>query len=294
MKPIAPALSVMVLLSACAPQQPSAPVTEATFCTGAIGAICAFVNAPLQLAADIIRLPKRPYPFQPLAQELTFVDKGERVWIAPKGILTDGASIPPAFVSVVGRPTDPRFAKAAAIHDSYCGIGNEGTTYFHTRPWKDTHRMFYEALRVGGAPEKTAKTMFAAVYMGGPRWNYTRRDPIVSTQGRGEVVSSQSAVDTIERSDLDHVPVSVLRDRLAAIVEEINARNPGILEIEVMVDDAEADLLQQFPPAQTFEPADPEQIGYDFEPDEEPEEEPTEEEPEDTGEDDGDLDFFPR
>jgi hypothetical protein len=246
MKPVALILSAALpFLSACA--MPAGPTSDAGLCSGAASAFCAFVNAPLRLAAQVVELPRRPYPFRPLAQELTFVDRQERFWIAPEGILTDGASIPPAFVKVVGQPNNPAFAKAAAIHDSYCGVGNEGTPYFHTRPWRDTHRMFYEALRVGGTPEKTAKTMFAAVYMGGPRWLVTRRDPIQSGPGRAEVLSSRSVRGDLDRPELGHIPEVALQDKLQELVTEIEARNPPLSEIEEMIEAAVSDLLSAFP-----------------------------------------------
>ncbi|WP_169052679.1 DUF1353 domain-containing protein [Pseudooceanicola onchidii] len=240
---LALSIAAWPLLAACVPP-PDSDTRGATFCTGAAGTFCAFVNAPLQLASDIVRLPRRPYPFQPLAQDLNFVDARQQTWIAPKGILTDGASIPPVFVSVVGRPTDPAFAKAAAIHDSYCGVGNEATPYYHTRPWQATHRMFYEALRVGGASEKTAKTLYAAVYMGGPRWLVTRPHPVVSTQGTGD--PGAPAGQGIERPDLAPIPQGALQDALRDIIAEIEARNPGIGEIERLVDQSVGGLRSGF------------------------------------------------
>ena len=245
MKLLIAGLLAVSALSACQPAPDRASFTDAGFCSGAAGAFCAFVNAPLQLAADIVRLPRRPYPFHPLAKDLSFVDRQQRVWIAPKGILTDGASIPPVFVKVVGQPTDPSFVKTGAIHDSYCGIGNESSPFYHTRPWRETHRMFYEALRVGGTSETVAKTMFAAVYMGGPRWTLLRSAPVVSTQGTVE--GSRSARDSVDRLDLSHVPVASLQRSLSGVVAQIEAENPTIQEIENLVDGAVSDVLTEFP-----------------------------------------------
>ncbi|WP_375175439.1 DUF1353 domain-containing protein [Pseudooceanicola sp.] len=248
MKPFILCLSAALpLLAGCAATNTLSTASDAGLCARATSPFCAFVNAPLRLASDVVQLPRRPYPFRPLAQDLTFVDRQQRVWVAPQGILTDGASIPPAFVAVVGQPTDPAFAMAAAIHDSYCGVGNEGTPYFHTRPWRDTHRMFYEALRVGGTAEKRAKTMFAAVYMGGPRWLLVRPHPEVTGQGRRETLSSRNVRGGIDRPELWHVPEAELQAKLRAIVAEIEAGDPSISGIEGMVEEAVADLLSQYP-----------------------------------------------
>ena len=37
-------------------------------------------------------------------------------------------------------------------------------------PWPEVHRMFYEGLLVGGTPVARAQLMYAAVWLGGPRW----------------------------------------------------------------------------------------------------------------------------
>lgn len=163
----------LLLLAACDParispvssQAPSGPV-----CAGQGSERCQFVNGPVKLTQDPVKLATRRALFYPMADELDFVDGKADVWQAPKGTLTDGASIPRVFVKIVGNPTSKQFAQAAAIHDAYCGIGNENGAKYHTRPWPQVHRMFYDALRVGGTPEYKAKVMFAAVWLGGPRW----------------------------------------------------------------------------------------------------------------------------
>lgn len=242
-------LSLPLILAACAQTGAGPAGPDDSYCARADSPICAFLNAPLRLSGGEVHLPRRPYPFQPLAEELRFVDRGGRLWIAPQGILTDGASIPPALVRVVGQPRDPSFAKAAAIHDSYCGVGNEDAPYYHTRSWKETHRMFYEALRVGGTPDMVAKTMFAAVYMGGPRWSMTRRDPVADPVVTGDraVVSSRLARATVDNPQLGHIPVDVLQARLARLVARIASEGLSLAEIEAQVD-GEIDALQvEFP-----------------------------------------------
>lgn len=145
--------------------------------TDGAGAGCVFRNAPVRLQPVAVDLPGRPYRFFPTAAALTFVDGAGREWLAPKATLTDGASIPPVFVSVVGDPTAPEFATAATLHDAYCGIGNEAGAVYHSLPWQDVHRMFYDSLVVSGTPVRKAQLMFSAVWLGGPRWNpVSRRD----------------------------------------------------------------------------------------------------------------------
>ena len=132
---------------------------------------CRFINSPVQVdRGKARRIASRKVPFYPTLAQLDFVDGGASVWVAPKGIVTDGASIPPIFVPIVGEPTSPEFVNAAAVHDAYCGIGNEQGVKYQSQTWQRVHIMFYDALLVGGVPELKAKLMFAAVWLGGPRW----------------------------------------------------------------------------------------------------------------------------
>ena len=135
------------------------------------GAKCVFRNAPIRLQSKAVRLPGRPYTFYPMAQSLSFIDGGGSTWTAPTGTLTDGASIPEIFVPLIGSPRSREFANAAAVHDAYCGVGNDDGPVYHSQPWELTHRMFYDTLIAGGTPEIKAKIMFTAVWLRGPRWN---------------------------------------------------------------------------------------------------------------------------
>lgn len=131
---------------------------------------CRFNNAPLKLDPERIRLKGRSYDFQRLAERLDFIDANGWNWQAPEKSLTDGASIPEIFVPLVGFPNEPRFVNAAALHDAYCGIGNETGPVYHAKTWQEVHRLFYDALVASGTPDFKAKVMFAAVWLGGPRW----------------------------------------------------------------------------------------------------------------------------
>jgi hypothetical protein len=131
---------------------------------------CFFRNSPVKLVPEPVRIEGRRLAFFPIATELAFVDGRNRQWVAPARTLTDGASIPLIFVPIVGEPTDPAFVNAAAVHDAYCGIGNEAGPVYRSAPWQEVHRVFYDTLIVGGTPKPKAQLMYAAVYLGGPRW----------------------------------------------------------------------------------------------------------------------------
>ena len=137
---------------------------------------CNFFNGPVQLVNTPVRVATRSAEFFPTANRLEFVDSEASRWIAPQRTLTDGASIPSIFVPIIGARRSPEFLNAAAVHDAYCGIGNETLPEYQSRTWEETHRMFYDALRAGGTEELRAKVMFAAVYLGGPRWQDDKRN----------------------------------------------------------------------------------------------------------------------
>ena len=97
-----------------------------------------------------------------LKNKLRFIDQTGLVWEAMAGLVTDGASIPNFFQPFAGQPFEESFIKAAVIHDHYCNR--------RVRTWRQTHRVFYDALIDQGVPQAKAKLMYFAVYLGGPKW----------------------------------------------------------------------------------------------------------------------------
>jgi hypothetical protein len=79
---------------------------------------------------------------------------------------TNGASIPKWIRGIIGEAYDVTYLKAAIIHDHYCYKENQ------IRTWRETHRMFYEALLDLGVSRKKAKAMYFAVYTFGPHWDH--------------------------------------------------------------------------------------------------------------------------
>lgn len=101
---------------------------------------------------------KLKYPFG-------FTDYNGLGWEAlsgPNGVETDGATIPTWAQPFIGSPYDASYIRAAVIHDHYC--------WRHVRTWRDTHRVFYEALLEAGVPKPKALLMYYAVYLRGPKW----------------------------------------------------------------------------------------------------------------------------
>jgi hypothetical protein len=92
-------------------------------------------------------------------------DRGE-VWQSPARWVVDGASIPWPAWSLIGGPWSGKHRSAAVIHDYYCDA--------NTKPWREVHQVFYDAMIASGVSVTKAKTMYFAVYAFGPRWDTLR------------------------------------------------------------------------------------------------------------------------
>jgi hypothetical protein len=117
-----------------------------------------YLNRPLVLQ-DLVPPDGRRFS---LPHEFNYVDQSGQLWEAPTGLITDGASIPMPFWSVIGGPFEGLYREAAVVHDAGCCA--------QMKPWQDIHHMFYNAMRCSGVAPAKAKTMFLAVWAFGPRW----------------------------------------------------------------------------------------------------------------------------
>jgi tetratricopeptide (TPR) repeat protein len=111
-------------------------------------------------------------------ESLTFIDYHGVKWVAPRGTLTDGATIPQLGLSFTKGRFAKEYFKAAVVHDAYCQEVNQTRTpkQYRTRPWQKVHRMFYEASLTGGTEKSVANAMYLFVWLGGPRWDDPGRD----------------------------------------------------------------------------------------------------------------------
>lgn len=97
-----------------------------------------------------------------LLDSLSFTDPDGKVWLAPKGSVVDGASIPVPARPFVGGPYTGKYVMASIIHDVACDQEKE--------PWRAVHKVFHYAMLTSGVEESKAALMYRAVYQGGPRW----------------------------------------------------------------------------------------------------------------------------
>ena len=97
-----------------------------------------------------------------LRDDFAFTDAGGKVWLARKGGILDGESVPRELHSLGGLPYLTEYRKSAVVHDYFCRV--------RTEPWRQVHRTLYHASVVEGVSETQAKALYAVVYAGGWRW----------------------------------------------------------------------------------------------------------------------------
>lgn len=101
-----------------------------------------------------------------IARAFTFYDPRGKKWQVPLGWKVDGASIPRILWPIAGSPFDGPYRDASIIHDYYCDV--------KTRSWKETHRVFYDAMIASGVSASEAGQKYWAVYHFGPTWGEPR------------------------------------------------------------------------------------------------------------------------
>ena len=273
---------VSLLATACAPKQSlssnpslsSTPTISTASCTRKSSGLCNFINSPVKFSGKEINLPGRDFPFSITVEKLTFVDAKRKQWVAPVGTFSDGASIPTMFVGIMGHPRSKQFLNAAVVHDAFCATGNEKKAYYHTATWQNVHRMFYDAIRVSGVPATKAKTMYAALYLGGPRWSGKRSVRRASLDPQKQLTITQYGstlfspkFGNFDKDLIDHIleakasgrgsglrslqsnrplPSSVSTSRLQASLRKvkayIEANNPSIDQLEAYLTREEGGL----------------------------------------------------
>lgn len=127
-------------------------------------------------------------------QDFSYTDWQGHKLIATAGFVSDGATIPRAVWSLVGGPWDGPYRKAAVVHDVGCRN--------HKYTWRDTHRLFLEAMLDSGVTRSLALTMYWGVLVGGPRW-----DAVATTEAKSRnalqtnIASELNKLSTTERNN---------------------------------------------------------------------------------------------
>ena len=93
-----------------------------------------------------------------LLEEFWFIDPDGRKWLASKGSVVNGASIPRPLWATVGSPYTDDYRRASVVHDVAC---NDPAI-----PRKDADVMFFHACLAGGCSFFQAKLLYAGVRIG--------------------------------------------------------------------------------------------------------------------------------
>ena len=136
---------------------------------------------------EFIDTPNAPNRNVRVIDDFTFTEAANgTVWEAPSGSLVDGASIPRVLWSLVGSPFTGDYVYGSIVHDVACDT--------RTRPWRDTHYMFYLACLAGGTKRGRAKLMYLAVRNFGPRWPAPDAPVVPVAQPAGQLAFSMVAL----------------------------------------------------------------------------------------------------
>ncbi|MDU4129521.1 MULTISPECIES: DUF1353 domain-containing protein [Pantoea] len=95
-----------------------------------------------------------------LVDGYSYRDPDEKDWVAPKGSIINGASIPQALWDVVGSPYIGNYRNASVIHDVAC---DQAKT---KEDRKKADIMFYYACLAGNYPKFQARVFYVAVRIG--------------------------------------------------------------------------------------------------------------------------------
>jgi len=184
------------------------------FATATLASSTASAQAKFEGRVIVEWLTLSPERDMKLLEPFAFRDVRGKLWSVPAGTIVNGASIPQVAWSAAGSPYTGSYRRASVVHDHYCDTKTES--------WESVHRMFFDAMIAGGVGEMQAKTFYAFVYAGGPRW---KSFVTKNLDGNDEKITIPLAAS---------IPPDVQNDTTAWI----KATNPSIELIEKRLDGA--------------------------------------------------------
>lgn len=93
-----------------------------------------------------------------LLEDFKFSDPDGKIWLAPRGSVINGASIPRPLWVTVGSPYTDDYRRASIVHDVAVNTSSISR--------KDADVMFYHACIAGGCSKSQAKLLYAGVRVG--------------------------------------------------------------------------------------------------------------------------------
>ena len=180
-----------------------------------LGAWCAAAEGPGFAGRVVVEwLDDDPFvPRMRLVEDFAFRDASGRQWLAAKGQVLDGRSIPLLFRDQIGPPFAAEYRRSTVVYEAQARAMQAN--------WRDVHRMFYEGSREEGVPEADAKLIYATLYAAGLRW-----EPRGSSCFRG----CHSAAES-----LSWMPATSAEE-IAPVVQWVRTANPPLDQIDRRLD----------------------------------------------------------
>jgi hypothetical protein len=91
------------------------------------------------------------------------IDTGRLIEV-PQGFVTDGASVPRVFWSVL--PPWGRYSRAAVLHDLLCALLDKGTPHDEAPTRRDADAIFFDAMAASGVNVVTRWVLWIGVRIG--------------------------------------------------------------------------------------------------------------------------------
>jgi hypothetical protein len=156
-----------------------------------------------------------------LLRPVEYTDPNGKLWVVPTGFVTDGASIPRIFWTLVGAPYEGAYREAAVVHDFLCDTKSQ--------PYQDVHRLFYYATRAAGVSDFHAKILYAGVLIGGPKWAGGRSN----CYSNCHALPSSYSVDPHGQLTLQ---ATVTEEDAQKVAAWVKSQNPDLPAIDAYVD----------------------------------------------------------
>jgi hypothetical protein len=154
-----------------------------------------------------------------LLEAVKFTDADGSEWEAPRDAEFELLSVSPTLQTLFGPPFEGKNRKAALLH--------QYQVHARAQPWKESHRMYYQASRSLGVDEADAKLMYMALYADGPRWAVKK----------SICERACHTKEVVQKTQMTWRPV-VKQTALEPVVEWIERENPSLDQIDARVETA--------------------------------------------------------
>jgi hypothetical protein len=94
-------------------------------------------------------------PLFRLTEDYAFRSSRGVTWTVRSGFVTDGASIPSIFYSLIGPPVGGEYTEAAVLHDAVCRSG--------WIPLRDCDKLMHEVMVAHGTPDNIVNPIMLAL-----------------------------------------------------------------------------------------------------------------------------------